>query len=206
MTTVSKPGSSPETVASISEWAVSTFGSSGSNLRVLARVNEEMAEALRAATAEKSFADIAEEATDTLIVLCRFAVRIGVTDLNFKEFSGPVSDPHYPRIIAAAVRANARVSALLLTMSSGDHPNTSGILATLWRKLRELINACGFEVHSNASGILTRLWHDLRELIHACGFEVQPLIDAKMAINRRREWKCDGTGHGYHVRDKSVQV
>ncbi|SEO65460.1 DUF550 domain-containing protein [Nitrosovibrio sp. Nv6] len=25
-------------------------------------------------------------------------------------------------------------------------------------------------------------------------------IDAKMALNRMREWKRDGTGHGYHVR------
>ena len=26
-------------------------------------------------------------------------------------------------------------------------------------------------------------------------------VDAKMAINRRRTWKADGTGHGYHVRE-----
>ena len=27
-------------------------------------------------------------------------------------------------------------------------------------------------------------------------------IDAKMKINRERHWKRDGSGHGYHVREK----
>lgn len=29
-------------------------------------------------------------------------------------------------------------------------------------------------------------------------------VDAKMAVNRGRQWHHDGTGHGYHVRDKEA--
>lgn len=32
------------------------------------------------------------------------------------------------------------------------------------------------------------------------GVDVQAEIDRKMAVNRARSWKLDGTGHGYHVK------
>jgi len=40
----------------------------------------------------------------------------------------------------------------------------------------------------------------LNRLAHVCGFELNDLVDHKMAINRQRKWKLDGTGHGHHVR------
>ena len=58
-----------ETQATISTWANDTFGPSGSNARVAARANEEMAELLRALTADDA---------DVLIVLYRLATRLGV--------------------------------------------------------------------------------------------------------------------------------
>lgn len=169
-------GTLPETVSSISEWAVATFGPSGSDLRVLARVNEEMAEAVRAATAEKPFADIAEEAADALIVLCRFAVRINFGGLTFDEFLGPVTTPFRMRVLDAAILAQLRMAKLLYAAQFGG-------------AVRE---------------VLPQLWRELKELINACGVEVQTVVDAKMTRNRQRVWKCDGTGHGYHVRDKAA--
>ncbi len=100
-----------ETGQSISEWAFDTFGESGTDLRVAARANEEMAELLRALTAGASRSNIVDECADVAIILVRLAWRNG---------------------------------------------------------------------------------HDLFEA-----------IDGKMAVNRRREWALDGTGHGYHVREKS---
>ncbi|MEE9159964.1 MAG: nucleotide pyrophosphohydrolase [Gammaproteobacteria bacterium] len=44
----------------------------------------------------------------------------------------------------------------------------------------------------------------LYRLAHVCGFDLNDLINHKMTINRAREWKLDGTGHGYHVRDRSA--
>lgn len=99
-----------ENQISISEWANETFGPAGSNIRVAARANEEMAELLRALTVDDNNPKAAEEVADVFIVLYRVAWRLGV------------------------------------------------------------------DIH-----------HE---------------IDKKMAINRKREWNLDGSGHGYHVRAK----
>ena len=99
-----------ENQESISRWADSTFGPAGSNARVAARANEEMAELMRVLTVDDAHPKASEEIADVVIVLSRLATRLGV-DLNDE-------------------------------------------------------------------------------------------INRKMAINRKREWKLDNTGHGYHVREK----
>lgn len=67
-----------ETQESISQWANETFGVAGSNARVAARANEEMAELLRALTADENHPKAAEEIADIVIVLSRLATRLGV--------------------------------------------------------------------------------------------------------------------------------
>lgn len=101
-----------ETQQSITEWANETFGLAGSNARVAARANEEMAELLRALTADDNHPKAAEEVADVMIIMQRLATRLGI--------------------------------------------------------------------------------------------RTDDEIDRKMAINRQRVWKKDNTGHGYHVRDKSL--
>jgi len=44
----------------------------------------------------------------------------------------------------------------------------------------------------------------LFRLADRCGGDLMQAVDAKMAINRTREWNKDGTGHGYHVRTDSA--
>lgn len=99
-----------ETQQSISKWANETFGPASSNARVAARANEEMAELLRALTADDQDLKAVDEIADVLIILYRLADRFGI---------------------------------------------------------------------------------DLHEA-----------VDLKMAINRNRVWNKDGSGHGYHVRQK----
>lgn len=102
-----------ETTETISRWAEETFGPAGSNARVAARANEEMAELLRKVTSAKDGevdAMTAEECADVVIVLHRLA----------------------------------------------------------WR----------------------------------CGVDLYAAVNQKMEINRRRKWNLDGSGHGYHVREK----
>jgi NTP pyrophosphatase (non-canonical NTP hydrolase) len=101
-----------EDQATIAQWANDTFGPAGSNARVAARANEEMAELLRALTADDNSPKAAEEVADVFIVLYRLAWRLGV--------------------------------------------------------------------------------------------DIHEVIDRKMQTNRAREWKLDATGHGYHVREKSL--
>jgi NTP pyrophosphatase (non-canonical NTP hydrolase) len=100
-----------ETQRSISEWAESTFGPSGSNMRVAVRAQEELTELLRALSVDDQHPKAAEEIADVVIVLQRLATRLGVD---------------------------------------------------LWRE-----------------------------------------VEAKMVVNRARVWKHDGSGHGYHLRDRA---
>lgn len=100
-----------ENQVSIALWAGQTFGEAGSNARVAARSNEEMAELLRKLTVDDAHSEAPEEIADVVIVLFRLAERMGVD-----------------------------------------------LLAE---------------------------------------------IDAKMKINRARVWRTDGSGHGYHVREKT---
>lgn len=67
-----------ETQKSISEWIEETFGAAGSNARVVARANEEMAELIKAVTIRDDHPDIPEEIADVFIVLYRVATRMGV--------------------------------------------------------------------------------------------------------------------------------
>jgi NTP pyrophosphatase (non-canonical NTP hydrolase) len=99
-----------ETQETVCAFADEKFGPATSNIRVAARANEEMAELLRALSADDNHPKAAEEIADVVIILYRLARNLG-TDL-------------------------------------------------------------------------------------------QDEIDRKMAINRKRTWKRDETGHGYHVRDK----
>lgn len=67
-----------ETQESVSSWATETFGPAGSNIRVAARANEEMAELLRCLSADDAHPKAAEEIADVFIVLYRLAERLGV--------------------------------------------------------------------------------------------------------------------------------
>lgn len=67
-----------ENQKTISDWADKTFGPSGSNARVAARANEEMAELLRALTADDEHPKAVEEVADIVIILYRLATRLGV--------------------------------------------------------------------------------------------------------------------------------
>lgn len=65
----------------ISKWADETFGPPSSNARIAARANEEMAELLRALTADDNHEKAAEEIADVVIVLYRLMTHLG-KDMN----------------------------------------------------------------------------------------------------------------------------
>ena len=66
-----------ENQKTISRWTNETFGPASSNARVAARANEEMAELLRALTADDRHPKAVEEAADVVIILYRLAERMG---------------------------------------------------------------------------------------------------------------------------------
>jgi NTP pyrophosphatase (non-canonical NTP hydrolase) len=67
-----------ETQQTVSEWIENTFGPVGSNARVVARANEEMAELVRSVAIDDNHPDLGEEMADVLICLYRLAARTGV--------------------------------------------------------------------------------------------------------------------------------
>jgi hypothetical protein len=71
--------SQQETQQSVSEWAVDTFGDTGTNVRVAVRANEEMAELLRELTIDDQSPKAPKEIADIIIVLYRLATRMGVS-------------------------------------------------------------------------------------------------------------------------------
>lgn len=66
-----------ETQQSIAEWCAETFGPITSHARVAARANEEMAELLRALTADDRHPKAPEEIADVVIILTRLASLLG---------------------------------------------------------------------------------------------------------------------------------
>jgi phosphoribosyl-ATP pyrophosphohydrolase len=162
-----------ETQASICEWASATFDDPGSNYRVAVRAQEEMVEGLRAETIGKSSENIAEEIADTAIVMLRLMQRLGV---EIDETDG--SDGGYvPSVSRNLAFANRVLASIIEDLSDRDY-----------------IPAV------TAATLLGRIWGRLHGCCDELGVPLWDAIQAKMAINRKRRWVLDGTGHGYHVR------
>ena len=162
-----------ETQATIAEWAEKAFGPAPNDARIIARVNEEFAELLRAVTSHQLPEKIAEEAADVVIVLCRFAQlrKFDLFDMAYihgKLFAGETP------LRSALMHMHMLIDTVMFDQSDpwpADYV-AGKLVASLARYLRDNYDL------------------DLRDQ-----------IDKKMAINRKREWRQDDTRHGYHVRE-----
>ena len=163
-----------ETQWTISAWATETFGPASSHARVAARANEEMAELLRGFTSSADIGKLLEEAADVVIVLYRLADRLGM-DLDQAAAGVGVSDTHTETLIGQANESMARLLRQLLAGWDG----------------------------SDARGELACVVAQLKAFVQAWGGDLAAIVDAKMAVNRARQWKLDSHGHGYHVREKA---
>lgn len=78
-----------------------------------------------------------------------------------------------------AVRAQEELTELLRALSvDDDHPKAAEEVADVVIVLQRLATRLGID-----------LWAE---------------VERKMLVNRGRTWKMDGTGHGYHVREKET--
>lgn len=111
-----------------------------------------------------------EEAADVVIVLARLATR-----LERKLFPPTWPEHNSKRPTNYATLANNDMSWLLMRL----------------------------EMDQNSIDAHGDIWN-IVSLMHAIcirlGTDLQTEIDKKMAVNRARTWKLDGSGHGYHVR------
>lgn len=60
--------------------------------------------------------------------------------------------------------------------------------------------AANDEAHEKAAEEVADVFIVLYRLADYLGVDIHAEIDRKMAVNRRRQWKVDATGHGYHVK------
>ena len=188
-----------ETQTSIIAWATETFGPDGSDFRLAARANDELAELLRAIAGTEpcihcggsrdfdasncpcggAYASaICAEAADVMIVLVRLAERHGLGILT-----RAADNMRGQRPAMLSVTAAKHMSMLLFRTESAL--NTPDVV-------KHDIVAIAFY---------------LRQICHALGRDLRQEVRDKMAINRQRRWvKNDaGRGHYTHVPD-SVTV
>lgn len=82
--------------------------------------------------------------------------------------------------VRIAARANEEMAELIRAVATDDrHPKAAEEIADVFIILYRLAERLGVDLHGE--------------------------IDRKMAVNRARAWRLDGSGHGYHVRqDKGL--
>lgn len=67
-------------------------------------------------------------------------------------------------------------------------------------EMAELVTALALdEHHAKAAEEIADIVIILYRLAHRLGADLHAEVDRKMAINRGRAWRLDGSGHGYHV-------
>ena len=67
-------------------------------------------------------------------------------------------------------------------------------------EMRELLERlCLDDAHPKAAEEIADVVIPLFRLAERLGVDLLDEVDKKMAINRTRRWRRDGTGHGYHV-------
>lgn len=72
------------------------------------------------------------------------------------------------------------------------------------QEMAELLKALAIhDKNSNAGEEIADIIIILWRLANDLNVNVQELIDQKMAKNRARKWQCDGSGHGYHVKENN---
>lgn len=162
-----------ETTLSIAEWADQTFGPAPSLARVAVRANEEMSELVtEVLTGGKGFHARFVEAADVTIVLCRLAARYNI-DLFVTVADTCINEHTDPMVMLAAAN---KCMAATLRAKTAEMPDNIII-----QSIRDTVEY-------------------LTAFCRVYGVDLWAEVEIKMAINRARTWKIDGTGHGYHVR------
>lgn len=169
-----------ETTETICTWADDAFGPAPSEARILARANEEMAELMvTVVDCDKPLSAMIEESADVAIVLCRLAKLHGcdVDELMARRTKMPRRCDTTPA--EAAVASNTALAALLRAVTAEQQDEV-------------------------VAERLLFLFDRLADTALLAGGQLGQAVDAKMQVNRKRQWRLDGSGHGYHVRPGSA--
>lgn len=158
----------------IAAWADETFGRSSTPLRIAVRANEELAELLRSLACEGAPEKITEEAADTAIIIYRLADVLNLEEEAIRLYGTPVP-VSFNLAMEGALCANKALHDIMV-----DMPHRQ------------------FRANTMRTNIWQVLWC-LHVVAARVGLDLRTVIEAKMEVNRAREWKLDGTGHGCHL-------
>lgn len=192
-----------ETISSVVTWADETFGRAHGLARILARINEEASELGRAVTTpaqcsalEATDADgmpigfdrikVGVELADIAIILCRPVLALGANGSWLTATDGAirlVDRPHPAKAVSVVVEDAGRLLAKVLRATADGFEVDSPTEIPRW--IIQSVSDFAMAVHDAAASLGLNLWTE---------------VEAKMETNRAREWKRDGTGHGYHLR------
>lgn len=82
----------------------------------------------------------------------------------------------------------------------GPSGSNARAIARANREMAELLeHVTGDDRHPEAAEEIADIVIVLSRVMTRLGADLQGEIDRKMATNRARKWRLDGTGHGYHV-------
>lgn len=163
-----------ETQATIKQWADAAFGPASSTASSIARANKEMAELLMLVSAPTFVVmDVIDEAADVYICLARDAADGGF-DINERDAGC---------LMPLVGDWNARESAGM----------ANSWLATLFNN----VSHHGYNRFTRQACTWVVAYLDY--LVRSLRGDLLAAVDAKMAVNRRRQWRRDGNGHGYHI-------
>lgn len=93
------------------------------------------------------------------------------------------------------------------TATFGEASSNARVAARANEEMAELLRALtSDDNHSKAVEEVADVVIILYRLAERMGADLHEEIDAKMQINRAREWAVTADGHGYHVRNKSLAL
>lgn len=185
----------PETQQTISEWAVATFGGAGTNASVTVRALREAAELLQLLVRPDGQADpakIVEECADVCIVIVRNCERRGI---------------QWDAVLPERIARKRYEEELDMHLKQGTKPNPVDWAMACTMELAILVDGNRPPSQDPREGMtnsefasrMRNVSVTLHSICWYYGFQLWLEVEKKMEINRKREWKLDGAGHGQHV-------
>lgn len=171
-----------ETIAGIKDWADTVFGDVSLQMN-LARANEELAELITQCVMKKPLKDIAEECADIGIVLVRsvhITAKTETPEFDF-QMTEPIKDMNHYYVH----NPDPYTTIMMYALSVHKHLEWCMLYLRSTNEVRERLD---------------NIYSLLECMCLSCGTFLNVEIDAKMVINRARQWNITGQGTGYHVK------
>lgn len=122
---------------------------------------------------------------------------------DFRSFSSALE--HFRSPLTREQKTPAETQATISAWAEatfGPSGSNARAIARANREMAELLeHVTADDLHPEAAEEIADIVIVLSRVMTRLGVDLQAEVDRKMATNRARKWRLDGTGHGYHVKD-----